>query len=121
MVLAEGQLMLKILAVIALIIIGWWAYNNYEVKTVSICVGQEDKMLPITCEVRDDCVKYLTSSLTGEYPRTDLTLKILDDHASCKMGTCYVKQFNYLDAKGCGTGQMLYRYSVTVKDMVKSG
>lgn len=123
MVLVEEVMMLKLLAFIALVAIGWYAYHNIAVKEVNLCVGETDRILPITCQDRQDCVDYLTSPVSGEYPKTPMTEKMLDDHASCKMGQCYVREFSYLDTLpgGCASNQMLYKYPMTTKDMVEAG
>jgi hypothetical protein len=98
-----------------------WVYNNYEVDTMDVCIGNEEIMMPITCQLQNDCVMYLTSAYTVGYPRTDMFTNLLTDVASCKDGHCYRKAFDFKDnrllTKQCTINETTLSYKVTLKDM----
>jgi hypothetical protein len=111
----------KLILIIGLLIGGWWAYNNWEVKQVTICVSETEKEVPYNCETRQDCVNILTTKEISGYPSTTITTKIIDDHSICKMGRCYLQEFDFLANKenGCSSGEMLQQYGLTPKDIMK--
>ena len=100
---------------------GYYAYDNLKLDTIDICIAQQENMLPITCQVQQDCVMYLTSAYTTGYPRTDLFTSILTETTSCKEGHCYLRSFDFkenrLDAAKCYTNETSLTYKVTLKDL----
>lgn len=107
---------------VALILFGlFWAYNNVKIDTMEICIDVQEEMLPITCQVQDDCVMYLTSAYTVGYPRSALFTSILTETTSCNEGHCYLKSFDFKDNlvnKRCEGNQTSLSYKVTGKDIM---
>jgi hypothetical protein len=98
-----------------------WAYSNFQIETMDVCISKEEVMMPITCEIQQDCVMYLTSAFTVGYPRTDMFTSILSDVTSCQNGHCYRKSFDFKDnrllTKQCSINETVMSYKVTLEDM----
>jgi hypothetical protein len=112
---------LKIIGVILIVIGLYWAYNNVGIDLMDICIDDQEEMLPITCQIKSDCVNYLTSAYTIGYPKTELFTDILEETTSCKDGHCYLKSFDFknnLINQRCGDNQSIISYKVTGKDIM---
>lgn len=116
----------KILIAALIIFAAWYGYNNYKYDTTTVCIENQEELVPVTCEVQDDCVMYLTSAYTAGYPRSDLYTGLLTQVTSCKENYCYLKSFDFAENmpnKRCEDNMTSMLFKVTLKDImaVKGG
>lgn len=108
----------KIFMIIVIIFAGYWAYNNVNITTITICVTDQREQTSITCVTSRDCAKYLTS-LYGEYPDTAMYRHILSQTAICSLGQCELNEFEIKDK--CVPGEeRAIRYKATLKDIIST-
>lgn len=108
--------------IIALLVIGaWYGYSHFKIDTMEVCMDQNKDLIPITCEVQNDCILYLTSAYTNGYPRSDTFTGILNQVTSCDDGHCYLNSFDFKENRPnnrCEANETALVFKVTLEDMM---
>ena len=110
----------KIVGLILIILVLWFAAVSIEVDNESVCVKENQRKTEFTCIKNNDCIHFMTAMDNG-YPSTPMYKTLLEHSTSCNERQCYIKDFELRKDKQnqkCAEGESEMMYKVTPADWI---
>ena len=112
----------KVFVILVLIVVGWYAYSNYNFQTVEICTSKTATELAIPCDTASDCIAHMKVMYATTYPETDVFNGIMTQVSGCNTnGMCTLKSFDFAENRPsgkCEPTETNMIYKVTLKDLM---